>query len=147
MTTKSHRAAGDAAATAITTEPNTSHSYPITAHKTIGATSYATLPAPSVRAGAPGGGVALHSCHVGKTLGDPSHAASGAGDDRATDGRHRPGAAGQRASLVIHCPECDGAGCWSIAYSLDPYGKTYECEECAGTGEASAADCLEDEAA
>jgi len=32
------------------------------------------------------------------------------------------------------CPECDGAGYWSIAYSLDPYGKLYECELCEGTG-------------
>jgi hypothetical protein len=43
--------------------------------------------------------------------------------------------------IRIPCSECDGAGCWSIAYSLDPYGKTYECEQCGGSGDAVCCEC------
>jgi len=34
----------------------------------------------------------------------------------------------------IPCQECDGHGVYSIANSLDPYAKLYECETCDGMG-------------
>ena len=45
----------------------------------------------------------------------------------------------------IRCNECDGHGVYSIANSLDPYAKLYDCEACEGSGDARCSEC--DEAA
>ena len=102
-----------------------------------GDTTYAASAAPGARYSAPSC-AALDLQDVGNNHGHASGATPSARINRGTYGNNTGSPARQvsRTGLRVHvqCPECEGAGYWTLAYSLDPYGKTYRCEECDGEG-------------